>query len=391
MNILIINQHSNNFGDDAAGCALLQILFKNLNIDRVDILYNATKKIPFVSEKVFHHLDISFGTVGKVALLKYYVFDRPLNRKSKNSLINDWMRIIHDADYVLMSPCGANIGIYKSWASLFRILMCLIEGKKIIFYYNTIGSSGNAFFDFLARIALKKSIIYVREEKSKTYLDSIGIKSEFGPDTAFALKNNKTLPKRKNVLSLVPSNLDSWHPEFKNCPVDKKIQSVIIPLIAKFAKQNNLVIEILPHKGTESERIYNEIIKEKIEGCGYKDVTIRTNVLTMWDYDAAIASSSFVVGMRYHSVVLSAKNGVPFISLCYENKMKEVCRYTGMQSYAIDLHKLDDPAEILRFENALQEVLDDEEIISNHLRDVASKLKLQCSLPAKNIMKDMQL
>ena len=36
-----------------------------------------------------------------------------------------------------------------------------------------------------------------------------------------------------------------------------------------------------------------------------------------------------MVGMRYHSIVLAAKNSVPFLALAYENKMREVCRYTN--------------------------------------------------------------
>ena len=57
--------------------------------------------------------------------------------------MHEWIELIKNCDVAVMSPCGANIGIYKDWASLIRILMVIIEKKKFIFQYNTIGKSGN--------------------------------------------------------------------------------------------------------------------------------------------------------------------------------------------------------------------------------------------------------
>ena len=59
------------------------------------------------------------------------------------------------------------------------------------------------------------------------------------------------------------------------------------------------------------------------------------------DYDYEIANSRFVIGMRYHAIVLAAKNATPFISLAYENKMKEVSTYMGQCEYCIDLFEKD--------------------------------------------------
>lgn len=41
MNVLIVNQHSNNFGDDAAGCAFVDILLTFSEVDKIDIIYNS--------------------------------------------------------------------------------------------------------------------------------------------------------------------------------------------------------------------------------------------------------------------------------------------------------------------------------------------------------------
>jgi polysaccharide pyruvyl transferase WcaK-like protein len=41
--------------------------------------------------------------------------------------------------------------------------------------------------------------------------------------------------------------------------------------------------------------------------------------------------STFVVSMRYHGIVMAIRNKVPFISLGYENKMNEVCKYSNVE------------------------------------------------------------
>ena len=51
-----------------------------------------------------------------------------------------------------------------------------------------------------------------------------------------------------------------------------------------------------------------------------------------------------MIGMRYHAIVLAAKNGVPFVDLSYENKMREVADYTGQAAFCVDLTDPDQEA-----------------------------------------------
>ena len=47
-----------------------------------------------------------------------------------------------------------------------------------------------------------------------------------------------------------------------------------------------------------------------------------------------------VVGMRYHSNIFSAKMGIPFVSVSYEQKMKGFMQSIGLSEYCIDLNEL---------------------------------------------------
>lgn len=377
MNVLIVNQHSNNFGDDAAGCAFVEILLSFSEVEKIDIIYNSDKKIPVTNNKVRHHLDISFGKVGHKDFIKYYLFERPFKKESKNKLMKEWIDLIKKSDVAIMSPCGANIGIYKDWASLIRIIMVIIEKKKFIFQYNTIGKSGNFLFDKIAKYILKRSSVYVREKKSLDYLKTLGVKAKWGPDTAFAL-NAINGEIRKNIVSFVPSSFDGWHPEFKKNPIDKKIIDIVIPEIAKWVIDNKFNLEILPHLKTEKEYKFNLLIKNKLVEHGVDKVIIREDINDIWEYDQAIGTSRFCLGLRYHAIVLSAKNCRPFISICYENKMREVSNYTDMGKYIIDLHKIDSDNNIY---NLMDDLIINENKIIDNLYDVNEKLKPKCRIP----------
>lgn len=380
-NILIVNQHSKNFGDDAAGCALVQELLKKESVSRIDIIYNCNVAIPINNPKVFHHLELNFDNMKKYNLVKYYFLHKRIGIRPQNEFLKKWIDIIDSSDFIFMSPCGANIGIYKDWASLARLFMITKHHKKIIFHYNTIGKSGNMVFDLLAKKVLSKSLIYVREKKSLNYINSIGMNGYWGPDTAYLLEKIKVNTKI-NVITLVPSFFDDWHPEFKNNPIDSTIQSRILPQIARWAENNGYFIEIIPHLNTEEEIEYNQKVKDILNLYCNERAKIRDDILTVWDYDKNIASSSIVIGMRYHAIVLASKNNVPFLSLSYENKMKEVCKYTNMENYQVDLHSKD---EFERVSKILTEIKNNRDEIVKNLEKKTKSFSHICTKPTEMI------
>ena len=385
MKVLIINQHSDNFGDDAAGCALIKMILNNTDANCIDIIYhaNASREIPVYDQKIIHHLDISFGKIGIKKVVKYYLLQRCLRIKPLSVHLRKWINLIREADAIFVSPCGANIGIYKDWSFLLKILMVIIEGKSPIFQYNTIGSSGNIIFDYIALYALKKSHIYVREESSRKYLDRNGIKAKWGPDTAFAL-GKKDDKLRNDVVTFVPSSFDSWHPEFKDDPIDKKIQEIVIPQITRWVNKNCFSLEIIPHLNSKEEFKYNKIVLDAFKKAGLERISLREDINSVWDYDEALETSRVVIGMRYHAVVLAAKNCRPYLALCYENKMKEVCRYTDMLNSMVDIHQIISYSSGDKLIVMLDTILKDEDKIVNKLKVENNSIKSLCLVPIKD-------
>jgi polysaccharide pyruvyl transferase WcaK-like protein len=392
MKIFVINQHTNNFGDDAAGVALahqLRDIFPNASIN---FIYHSYKKInspiPFNDDNTNHYYDLlilreDFWDAIKYLMSKIFPFILYGNGPVKKTV-----DLIKQADVVIVSPCGANIGIYKDWIFLLRVLIAVLEGKKPIFHLNTIGKSGNVIFDTLAKFVLKRSRLYVREAKSVRELKSWGLHAEQGVDTAFSLKKREEkIKKDKDYVALIPTEFDHWHVSFRKNGIDEEIRLKLLPDVARFCIQNDLDVRIIPHlTGALKEdallKAYqNDLIKY---GMSSESVKIEENVRTFYDYEDAVRHSKLVISMRYHGIIFAIKNAIPFLSLAYENKMYEACAYSEMINYNIWLR---DVKNISIYEK-LHEIKENAIKIQSNLIKKSEILDRLARLPVQSIYMD---
>lgn len=355
LQILITNQHTANFGDDAAGVAMALQIRQQFPDGVLHFVYNwpwegKSLSIPFHDEKTLHHEEL--------IIRKTDLFDAVLYVASKfipliklhGKAITDYINLVREADFVIVSPGGSNIGIYQDWICLFRVLVAVLEKKRPIFYLNSIGKSGNFVFDTIAKFILKRSQVFVREKKSHQDLKKWGICNVRGVDTAFSLSNEtnhltktfntQVVNEESKSIIFIPTRLGSWHPLYQKMNLRQKINQEILPSLITFSQKNNLKIAILPHLyGVLSEQKFLKKIHDTFLELGLTENNLRLleNINTFRDYENCIAHSKLVVSMRYHGVILSIKNGIPFISLAYENKMKEACMYSEMLNFNFNL------------------------------------------------------
>lgn len=385
MNVVIVNQYCENRGDEAAGTALVQNLISfNPNVS-IDIIYNSINKLDINSKNIHHrNIDLRLKDIGILGIIQYLLFRKTIfNRFAfRNKTMKMMSDTIRGSDYVFVTPCGACIGIYKSWPFLIRLLFVVREGKRPIFCLNTIGTSNSFIFDKLANHVLRKSKIYVREKKSQDYLKSIGIDSTLGVDTALSLPILHEKKQAKHI-GMVVTELD-WHPEFKGRDMRKEVLEIVIPSIAKYCINNGYILDIIPHIASEKEFQFISDVRQKIIDLGMKEeaINILKEVKTCFDYDQAISSEEMIIGMRYHSIVLSVKNEIPFLALSYENKMKEVCNYSNCQNLLLDLHEQLTEEQIIK--KLMYVEMHKEEIIKT-LRKVHKNLEELSKLPIKEL------
>lgn len=395
MKILIINQNTCNFGDDAAGVALLQQIESTLPNAEVSIIYSnhsltlSTTTIPFHSKHTRHRNEIYFDKSIKMDFFKYLLTRIFRVNFGIGDKMASYISAVANSDIVLISPCGANIGIYKDWQFLIRTLIATLEKKRVVFHLNTIHKSHNFLFDLIAKYVLSRSSVYVRESKSHQSLLEWGINSIQGVDTAFSLTATEDEIqgyKRsfEQYIAFIPTDL-SWHPNFRNID-NKNYLRKSISAITYFAVKNNLGVTVVPHLyGPMIEaKFLNEVVEIFLEsGMPHNQLKLDWGIDSVWKYQEAIKRSKITVSMRYHGIVFAAKNSIPFVSISYENKMNEVCSYSGMSSFCIDAKSVttEDLARLMNlahkdFDNIKRELMNRHDFLVRNSRLVIDNIKL---------------
>ena len=62
-----------------------------------------------------------------------------------------------------------------------------------------------------------------------------------------------------------------------------------------------------------------------------------------WDtkkISAVIENSYILIGMRMHSIIMAARQRIPFVALIYDGKVRELLKMMGMEQYGIDIEDM---------------------------------------------------
>jgi colanic acid/amylovoran biosynthesis protein len=351
MNIIILNQHTKNFGDDIAGISLIQELRKRFKDCKINIIYNTNGKLEVNDDNINHATDLSLKNIGLLQILIFLFFSLFKIKFIYNATLKKLQNLVKSSEFIFVSPCGANIGIYKDWRFLIRSLIVILLGGKLIFHNNTIGSSGNFLFDSIAKYILRRSDVYVREQASLDYLQSINVFSVRSVDTAFLFEDDSS-QITEDYTVFIPTKLETWHPDFKNEDLFGDLKNKVLIDYVNFIQSNRLKLYILPHMHGEylETELHNRYVSEFIKiGLPKENIKI-LNINDVYDYNKYIKNATLVVSMRYHGVVMSIRNSVPFISLGYENKMNEVCKYSNVEMLNYKLKNLKNPDFNIKFQ-----------------------------------------
>jgi polysaccharide pyruvyl transferase WcaK-like protein len=357
VSVAVVNQHTNNFGDDAAGVALVHEAVAALGASRVDVFYIwhqvPGEGLPVEVPGVEHHFlrDLS-GATDMRPRLAIEVVARLLGRGVRRPDLRRLLDTCRAADVVYVSPAGSNIGIYKDWMYLFVLALLVLEGIRPEFMQNTIGSSGSRIFDSVARRVLRRSSLSVRELGSEQWLAKQGMSSYLGVDTALLdvhLTNGPASDER--YLALVPTRLANWHRDFRGQDESLLWRDRLVEATAGWSVANRLPIRVVPHLyGSQAEAGTLEAIVDALAAAG-ADASL-VGVASLDEYRSALAGARIVVSMRYHGLILSGQHGVPCIALSYERKMREAAAYLGMSDLCLDVRDFTKDELLERLERA---------------------------------------
>lgn len=340
MSILILNQHTSNHGDEAAGKALIRGIRESAISERISILYNIDelKEIEkfkvdnniehFCSKKsnFFDKILLVLTFILPFCLIKYF-FKFGNFTKYEYNLIQNYENIIN-------GPGGVNIGPYKDWKYIWRLYVSLKLNKKVAMYSISFGPiPKNFLFKRVSEYILSNvDFLSLRDNKSQKYADDLSIDYIKSIDTAF-LNNQPFIEIPKEILLedkyvvVVPNQLDRWHPNFKEFN-SNDFEELYVSVINYFLSMN-LKIVLLPQLyGSQNDSIYFNRLAEK--SINSKDVVIIKDVYSSDIQQKIISKAEFLIGARYHTIIFSVNNKRPFLSLAYEHKMTNTLELIGL-------------------------------------------------------------
>ena len=327
MKISIINQHTENWGDEAAFLGFSSAL-KSLDIQINHIVVNSShrpsqgyilKSGAIVSPLRYNSL---LDKLLALLILKLQ-FLYPLFIISKK--YRKLSKILACSDAVCVGPGGENIGAYKDYFYLFSILMALKLRKKILFAGSSFNQSGDTSFDRISLNLLSKSRVLSRERISRDYLLKNNVNSCLCSDNALYLKKFYDFGVKTSSLDVssltgsdpytvfVPNCLWTWHPRFKDSLSKQYLVSLIDKVFESLSSHGRVIIlpQTYPYPN------------HKEDFSPYED---RFDALILPDLPSleqinVIANSRAIVGMRYHTVVFAALANTKCFSIAYERKI----------------------------------------------------------------------
>ena len=187
MNIVIVNQHTCNRGDEAAGRAVIESLLNEFPYSKISVLYRFHGIFPPIdcnSERVKHYPEYKYN---KKHLVQFYLeigwnFLLGILRQKKGFIGNSGKlyKKIANADIVVNAPTGPNIGdIYKDKFYIMNLLFAVLAGKKTFMYGSSVGPFNTPWLKKWSEFLFERmSIICVREDVSLGYLKDLNLKNK---------------------------------------------------------------------------------------------------------------------------------------------------------------------------------------------------------------------
>jgi len=262
--------------------------------------------------------------------------------------LNEYFSFVKKADYVISAPGGICLGGFQNWGHLILLQFTKKLNKKIIYYSRSIGpfpeeTKDNKIFKKFSLELLKSfSFLSVRDSKSMELLYELKIPYFPSIDTAFLDNPDVLVPIEilseitENYIVFVPNSL-TWHPDFKNKDqnkIDNFYVKIINELIKRYSDSKIVLLPQLFYDETKSDADYFIKLSKLITS---ENLICLPETICSDIQQKIISKSRFVIGSRYHSIVFSINNEVPFISLSYEHKMTGLLELLYLSNRSIDI------------------------------------------------------
>jgi len=256
----------------------------------------------------------------------------------------------------------------QSYANL--PILSKIYKKPIAYLFQGVGPFFSVNAKRFARYAFSLAdYISVRDEASYKLLSDMGYKDVvLSADPVFL--SNPAIGTRNAGMARKKIGISLRRWAFGN--VEENCINIMAAFLKDIIKENDIYFFSFQDfdEYNNDSYIYYRISKILNDDARFK--LIRFNDCSMDKFEESIASMNFFVGMRYHSIVLSAKHHIPFVALSYWNKVYELTKELSLEEYCVDIYNRFS-LEILK--NAFEKLRCDEKTVKKRIELGMNKIK----------------
>lgn len=323
----------NNLGDEAILNSMIEMI-EELNPEaEIIVLSNSPE-----STKVKYNTE---------AIYRYDIFKIMSEMKRSDIFISGGGSLLQDVTSLRSVPYYLGL-----------IFIAFIFNMKTIFFAQGVGPVRNKFFRFLIEKVLNRvDFLSVRDKNSKTFLENIGIKKNkinIIDDPVFGLNTfNSDLKKNKeknDELQNIGVSVRNWH---NNGYLDP-----LADFLNKIGEKNEISITIIPfHQGKDIET------SKKLQDMLEVDSEVRKYTGDLDEVNEFYRNLDLFIGVRLHSLIFSAVNGIPFIGISYDPKTDSLIEEMGYQAEIST-----DNITVDKLERSYNKIIDNNDTIKEKIR-----------------------
>lgn len=390
-NILIVNQHGENRGDEAAMRAMLSGFEDALGDVHFTLLYQYRDRNlkPELDQNVdtfpiilplLDYFSLAFFTAFKLIHIEPSFVLSPTLRGIIEAYRN--------ADLVVSAPGGPYFGdIYANHELLhwWFILLAAMFKKPTFLYATSAGPFNNIILNPIRRQLYRKfSTLVVRENRSEAYIRELlgeatpievtadsAIQQSFPPFSRPKYFANKNLDYDNRLLVAISLN-DYYYPgESDPKALKSKYNHELQATLKHLVEEKNAYLLLLPQLYGEahSDVAYLDSMAAHLpDNSSWEIVDASLNS----DRQRQIfAMCDIHLASRYHPAIFGNTASVPGLCIYYEHKALGFMEQLGLERYAFDIRSVDS-GELCK---SLDEIIEQRDALRRHLSDKVPQLQ----------------
>lgn len=361
MNVLLINQPTNNRGDEAAHRGLVRALCARYPDAKLTVAFLGTAPDSVREMRVAApNVDYAVIPLRRKDALRIPVYASLWHLRWAATRLHPayrrLRRLIRQADYVVNAPGGICMGGFQNWGHVFHLEIARDCRKPVAYYSRSFGpfrehSRRERTFKRLSLELLRSfDFLAIRDAKSIALAEQLGLRYVAAIDAAFLDVPAAAVPPdvaaavgSPDYAVFVPNSL-VWHVDFRGADperIDRFYLAVLDRLCARDPAAKVVMLPQLYGVGERGDVRYFE--KLKAQSAHRDRIVVLPETCGSDVQQALIAKARFMVGARYHSIVFAINNRVPFVSLSYEHKMPGLLELLGLEARGVDVRSLGQP------------------------------------------------